>query len=305
MGGAAQRHEQLRLAVADPVRHQRQHRRRDRTRRRSPIWLLRWETSRGNPADLDRARRRRQHRHRDRLRHQAGARADHRRQLLDAVAPLERWIVPALPLAAASPETLVVFGLDPDSTWYFAIKTHDEAPNTSDVSNSPSAQPHAGSLMNRTSATPRTSATCTRTPATRTASRPRPSPTRSRATPRRRRSTSSPSPSTTTSAPGVARPLQRTQERVRRRQRRRQLRRDLRAGMGPGVRRPRQHLRGADAVWLGRGPVRRVHAAVELCGTLHCGDGQPTRQRSADRASSATPPRATSTPCRSPPTARR
>jgi hypothetical protein len=66
----------------------------------------------------------------------------------DAVAPLERWIVPALPLAAASPETLVVFGLDPDSTWYFAIKTHDEAPNTSDVSNSPSAQPHAGSLMN-------------------------------------------------------------------------------------------------------------------------------------------------------------
>jgi hypothetical protein len=65
-----------------------------------------------------------------------------------AAAPLERWIDPPSPLAAASPETPIVFGLNPDSTWYFAIQTHDEVPNLSGVSNSPSSVPGSGSLIN-------------------------------------------------------------------------------------------------------------------------------------------------------------
>jgi hypothetical protein len=64
-----------------------------------------------------------------------------------AAAPLERWIAPPAPLAAATPETLVVFGLNPDSTWFFAIQSHDEVPNLSGVSNSPSALPQRGSLI--------------------------------------------------------------------------------------------------------------------------------------------------------------
>ena len=33
---------------------------------------------------------------------------------------------------------MVVFGLSPSTTYYFAIKTSDEVPNTSAISNSPS-----------------------------------------------------------------------------------------------------------------------------------------------------------------------
>jgi hypothetical protein len=65
-----------------------------------------------------------------------------------AAAPLERWIDPPAPLVAGTPETLIVFGLNPDSTWYFAIQTHDDVPNLSGVSNSPSSLPHAGFLVN-------------------------------------------------------------------------------------------------------------------------------------------------------------
>ena len=65
-----------------------------------------------------------------------------------SAAPFERWLDPPAPLAAATAETLIVFGLNPDSTWYFAIQTHDEVPNLSGVSNSPSAVPHAGGLLN-------------------------------------------------------------------------------------------------------------------------------------------------------------
>ena len=65
----------------------------------------------------------------------------------DAVAPIERWINAPLPQAGATPETLFVFGLDPDSTYYFALETQDEVPNTSGVSNSPSSAPLAGSRL--------------------------------------------------------------------------------------------------------------------------------------------------------------
>jgi lamin tail-like protein/flagellar hook capping protein FlgD len=66
----------------------------------------------------------------------------------DAVADIDRWIGEPLPAAGGTPETLFVFGLDPDSTWFFALKTQDEVPNTSAVSNSPGTAPLAGALPN-------------------------------------------------------------------------------------------------------------------------------------------------------------
>jgi len=62
----------------------------------------------------------------------------------DASADIDRWIGEALPHAGGTPETLFVFGLDPDSTWFFALKTQDEKPNTSAISNSPGTSPLAG-----------------------------------------------------------------------------------------------------------------------------------------------------------------
>ncbi len=64
----------------------------------------------------------------------------------DAAADLDRWILEPLPQAAAAPETVFVFGLAPDSTWHFAMKTQDEVPNTSGLSNDASALPLAGTL---------------------------------------------------------------------------------------------------------------------------------------------------------------
>jgi hypothetical protein len=66
----------------------------------------------------------------------------------DAAADLDRWIVEPPPLAGASPETLFVFGLDPDSTWHFALKTQDEVPNTSAISNSSGTAPQPGTRLN-------------------------------------------------------------------------------------------------------------------------------------------------------------
>lgn len=66
----------------------------------------------------------------------------------DAAADLDRWITEPLPLAGGSPESLVVFGLDPDSTWFFALEAQDEVPNTSPVSNSPGSLPLGGELLN-------------------------------------------------------------------------------------------------------------------------------------------------------------
>jgi len=64
-----------------------------------------------------------------------------------AASDLERRINEPLPLAGGTPETLVVFGLDPDSTYYFALETLDEVPNTSAVSNSPGTAPLAGARL--------------------------------------------------------------------------------------------------------------------------------------------------------------
>ncbi len=66
----------------------------------------------------------------------------------DAAADLDRWITEPLPLPGASPETLFVFGLDPDSTWHFAMRATDEVPNTSVVSNDAGTSPLAGTLLN-------------------------------------------------------------------------------------------------------------------------------------------------------------
>jgi len=66
----------------------------------------------------------------------------------DAAADLDRWIAEPLPHAAATAETLFVFGLDPDSTWNFALETQDEVPNTSAVSNNSGTAPLAGALLN-------------------------------------------------------------------------------------------------------------------------------------------------------------
>ncbi len=65
----------------------------------------------------------------------------------DAVADIDRWIGEPLPAAGGAPETLFVFGLDPDSTWCFALKAQDEVPNTSAISNSPCTAPLAGALL--------------------------------------------------------------------------------------------------------------------------------------------------------------
>jgi hypothetical protein len=65
-----------------------------------------------------------------------------------AAADLERWIAEPPPLAGASAETLFVFGLNPDSTWHFALEATDEVPNTSAVSNDASSAPLPGALLN-------------------------------------------------------------------------------------------------------------------------------------------------------------
>lgn len=64
----------------------------------------------------------------------------------DAAADLDRWISEPLPLAGGTPETLLVFGLDPDSTWFFALEAQDEVPNTSGLSNIAGSLPLAGML---------------------------------------------------------------------------------------------------------------------------------------------------------------
>lgn len=61
-----------------------------------------------------------------------------------SAADIDRWISEFAPHAGGTPETLWVAGLDPDSTWYFAIVTEDEHPNASGVSNSPGTAPRAG-----------------------------------------------------------------------------------------------------------------------------------------------------------------
>jgi hypothetical protein len=64
-----------------------------------------------------------------------------------AATDLESWINEPLPIAGGSPETLFVFGMDGDSTYFFALVALDEAANASGVSNSPSAAPLPGALL--------------------------------------------------------------------------------------------------------------------------------------------------------------
>jgi hypothetical protein len=66
----------------------------------------------------------------------------------DAAADLDHWIAEPPPLAGASAETLFVFGLNPDSTWHFALEASDEVPNTSAISNDASSAPLPGALLN-------------------------------------------------------------------------------------------------------------------------------------------------------------
>ncbi|HKQ58166.1 MAG TPA: lamin tail domain-containing protein [Candidatus Eisenbacteria bacterium] len=66
----------------------------------------------------------------------------------DAVGDLDRWTLEPLPAAGGTAETLFVFGLDPDSTWFFALETQDEVPNTSTISNSPGSAPLPGARLN-------------------------------------------------------------------------------------------------------------------------------------------------------------
>jgi hypothetical protein len=65
----------------------------------------------------------------------------------DSAADLERWTNEPLPAAAGSPEEWTVFGLSPDSTYYFALVVVDDANNESGISNSPNSAPEAGSLL--------------------------------------------------------------------------------------------------------------------------------------------------------------
>jgi hypothetical protein len=65
-----------------------------------------------------------------------------------SVADISRWINAPLPQAGGSAETMVVFGLNPDSTYYFAVRALDEVGNAGGVSNSPSTAPHAGARLN-------------------------------------------------------------------------------------------------------------------------------------------------------------
>jgi hypothetical protein len=64
-----------------------------------------------------------------------------------AAADLERWINEPVPAAGGAPETLFVFGLDPDSTWHFALRASDEVPNLGGVSNSAGSAPFPGPRM--------------------------------------------------------------------------------------------------------------------------------------------------------------
>ncbi len=61
-----------------------------------------------------------------------------------AATDIERWINAPLPKPGGAAETLFVFGLDPDSTYYFALLAIDDAANAGGVSNSPGSAPLAG-----------------------------------------------------------------------------------------------------------------------------------------------------------------
>lgn len=65
-----------------------------------------------------------------------------------AATDINFWINEPVPQAAATPETLYVFGLEPGTLRYFALKAIDDASNTSAISNVPSTNAQSGSLLN-------------------------------------------------------------------------------------------------------------------------------------------------------------
>jgi hypothetical protein len=64
----------------------------------------------------------------------------------DAATGIEFWINAPLPNPAGAAETLLVSGLDPAFTWFFALKGVDDAANAAAVSNSPGSAPFPGAL---------------------------------------------------------------------------------------------------------------------------------------------------------------
>jgi hypothetical protein len=63
-----------------------------------------------------------------------------------AAGDLDRWIVEPVPAAGGTAESLYVFGLNPDSTYHFALLAQDDVPNTGGVSNDASSAPAPGTL---------------------------------------------------------------------------------------------------------------------------------------------------------------
>lgn len=61
-----------------------------------------------------------------------------------AATDVERWTNAPLPKPAGAAETLFVFGLEPDSTYFFALRAIDDAANAGGVSNSPGTAPSPG-----------------------------------------------------------------------------------------------------------------------------------------------------------------
>jgi hypothetical protein len=64
----------------------------------------------------------------------------------DAAIDLEHWINEPFPSAGGTAEQWTVFGLSPDTTYYFALVAIDGASNASGVSNSPGTPPLGGAL---------------------------------------------------------------------------------------------------------------------------------------------------------------
>jgi hypothetical protein len=65
----------------------------------------------------------------------------------EAAADLERWINEPLPSLAGTLEEWTVFGLSPDSSYFFALTAIDDAGNEGGLSNSPGTAPAAGALL--------------------------------------------------------------------------------------------------------------------------------------------------------------
>ena len=306
LGLDPQRVGQLRVAHADAVRQQR---RRRRHRPAGHGGRPRSEPgcgSRRDPPHLDRAGRRRGRGHGERVLDQVAhdpitAGTSTRRPTSTAGSPSR------MPLAGGAAETLYVSGLDPDSTWHFALqgagrraehRRRLERRRLAPAGRQP-ARPRPG--LQR-----RTSATCTRTSSYSDGVQ---TPADAYAFAR----LAAPTPldflavtDHNHSARECTRQLRAGGGAGRRGQRRRQLRRDLGTGVGHHrQRRPCHRARGARALRLGAGQLRRVRRRGRLHGAVHGGAGESRPPGIRPSSSGAIRRRATSTASRSPTTARK